>query len=135
MRVLADVGSDDVVTVSKSKKKREDIPAYDCIGGNMEYQTKIPGFQDLYSILQGMSKQTAWLWWELIKNRNRYSNESKYVAESLVDKRRLTVAYKELCSLGLVRRIRRQHYLINPLAYLPEQGQFNVVSAKWERYI
>ena len=98
----------------------------------MAYRTKVVGFQDLYSIIQGMSKQTAWLWWELVKTRHRHSNECKYVARSGVDKRRLTVAYKELFALGLVRRMRKQHYLINPLAYLPEQGQFQAVSSKWE---
>ena len=132
MEILADVQDDDVLTITTAKKRREKLPPYDCIGGNMAYRTKVVGFQDLYSIIQGMSKQTAWLWWELVKTRNRHSNECKYVAESGVDKRRLTVAYKKLSALGLVRRMRKQHYLINPLAYLPEQGQFQVVSSKWE---
>jgi hypothetical protein len=132
MEILADVQDDESVTITTAKKRKENLPPYDCIGGNMAYPTKVVGFQDLYSIIQGMSKQTAWLWWELVKTRNRHSNECKYVAESRVDKRRLTIAYKELRKLDLVCRIRKQHYIINPLAYLPEQGQFQAVSSKWE---
>lgn len=132
MRILTDINSDEVAIVTTRKKNWEGTPSYDCIVGNMEYQTRVPGYRDLYTVIQNMSKQTAWLWWEFVKTRDRYTNEVKYTAESYVDKRRLTVAYKELLQLGLVRRIRRQLYMISPLAYLPEQGQFNVVKDKWE---
>lgn len=133
MEILAKVGNDEIVTVTKTKKQvSEDIPAYDCIGGNMEYQTKIPGYPNLYSVLQDMSKQTAWLWWELVKLRNRYTNEATYQAVTGVDKRRLTVAYKELHALDLVKRIQKQRYIINPRAYLPERGHFMEVLEKWK---
>ncbi len=131
MRILADVGDDEIVSIHKKPRSRYRVPAFDCIGGNMEYHTQVKGYDNLYTVIQNMSKQTAWLWWELVKNRNRHSNECRYVAESGADKRRLTVAYQKLFALGLVRRMRKQHYLINPLAYLPEQGQFQAVSSKW----
>ena len=135
LKVLADMEHDDVVTVTKVRKTRINIPAYDCIGGNMEYQTKVKGFNDLYSIIQNMSKQTAWLWWQLVKSRNRYTNEAFYIARSLVDKRRLTVAYKELHKLNLIRRMSKQQYIINPLAYIPEHDQFPIVSEKWNSIV
>lgn len=132
MRILTDVDYDDVVTITKKKRGLGGLPSYDCIVGNTEYETKTPGYQDLYSIIQNMSKQTAWLWWELAKNRKRFNNESCYKAETYTDKRRLTVAYAELHSLELVRRIRKQCYLISPLVFLPEQGQFQEVKDRWD---
>jgi len=131
MRILTDVDYEDVVTVTKQKRKRNNVPAYDCFGGNMDYSTKIKGYPDLYKTIQQMSKQTAWLWWELVKRRNRQTNESKYTAVSATDKRRLTIAYKELHKLNLVKRIQRQHYMINPKAYLPNFDKMEILLEKW----
>jgi hypothetical protein len=130
MRMVTEVSDDEEVIISK-RKRGSQVPAYDCIGGNMEYQTGIPGFKDLYLIIQGMSKQTAWIWWEFVKTRDRCTNEVVYVATTLVERNRLTLAYKELSRLDLVQRIRKQHYLINPLAIFPEHREFKLVSQKW----
>ena len=134
MKVLADIHceDDEDIVIGKRKKTNSSTPSYDCIGGNMEYSTKVKGFDDLYAIIQAMSKQTAWLWWQLVKTRNRYNNESTYKAESQVDKRRLTVAYKELSKLDLVVRMYKKHYLINPLAMFPERDRFDEVRIKWD---
>ena len=132
MEVLAEVNDGDILTISKIGRNKWSIPSYDCIAGNMEYQTRVPCYPNLYTVIQDMHKRTAWLWWEFVKTRNRYTNEVNYTAKSRVDKGRLTVAYKDLFQLKLVRRISRKNYLINPSAYLPEHGQFQTVKDKWE---
>ena len=132
MKLLAEVSVGEIATITMSRETGSNLPPYDCIGGNMDYPTRTPGFQNLYSIIQDMSKQTAWVWWELVKNRNRYTNEVSYTAKTRVEINRLSVAYKELSRLDLVHRIRKQHYLINPLALLPEHKQFQVVYEKWQ---
>jgi hypothetical protein len=131
MRILTDVDYDDVVTVTKERKRKNNVPAYDCFGGNMDYSTKVKGYPKLYKVIQGMSKQTAWLWWELVARRNRNTNISIYRAESPADKRRLTTAYKTLHELDLIKRVRRQHYMINPAAYLPAFDKFNTLQETW----
>jgi len=131
MRVTTEVLEDDELIITKRRRAISRVPAYDCIGGNMTYTTGIPGFKDLYLIFQAMSKQTAWVWWDMVKTRDRYTNEVVYRVNTGVDKRRLTTAYKELLKLNLVKRIRKQHYLINPLALLPEHREFETVSKKW----
>lgn len=131
MRILADVGDDEIVSIHKKPRSRYRVPAFDCIGGNMEYHTQVKGYDNLYTVIQNMSKQTAWLWWELVKNRNRFTNEAIYVAVTPFDKRRLSASYKELRKLNLVCRMRKQRYLINPLAYLPEFNNFKRVTDNW----
>jgi hypothetical protein len=98
----------------------------------MRYQTRVKNYPHLYKTIQAMSKQVAWLWWELVDSRDPYTNIAVYRPEGKVAINRLSVAYKALEGLGLVRRIKQQHYLINPRAVLSDFSTFDDVLEQWE---
>jgi hypothetical protein len=134
MKVIAELDGlslDDNVEIFVRKKQFTDLPPYDCIGGNMVYKTKKLGFQNLYDVLQGQSKQALWVWHEFLKRRDRSTNIAVYKPITSSDQQRLIIAYKSLAKADLVLRTRRQHYLLNPLAVLPEKEYFQQVSDLW----
>lgn len=129
---LTDVQPDELYILEKKRKPKSNLPAWDAFGGNMEYKTEIENYPDLYDVIQNMSKQTAWLWWELVKLRNRKSNVAVYTPKDKVASNRLYKAFKELKDLDLVRRIKRSHYIINPSALLPVFSEYEEVFKQWE---
>ena len=130
--VLDDIDPDRQYTVDEKAKYKTALPAYDAFGGNMDYKTKVKGYPDLYATIQNMSKQTAWLWWEMVKLRDRKTNISIYKPKDKVAVNRLTKAYKDLKALNLVKRAKRQRYIINPAAYIPTFNEYDEVVKAWE---
>ena len=123
---------EELIIRKDSRKVLNNVPAYDTICCNESFRVKIKGFPDLYEVLGELSKRAAWFWWKLIKNRNRTNNISKYVPETQSDKNRLTKAYKELNGIGLIVRVKRQYYLINPMAFIPDFSKFDTVRYRWD---
>lgn len=132
-RILAEIEPDQILTVETKKRNKFIVPSYHCIGGNMEFKTRVKGFDDLYSIFQELSKPATWFWWELLKNRNRDSNTSVFTAENNIIAKKVTKAYKELHRYDLIKRVANKLYMINPKAYLPEFSKYEEVYNKWRR--
>jgi len=130
LKLLAEVRNGDRVTITKTKNQYK-TPSFQKIGGEMSYSTKIKGFCNLYSLLQDLSKQSTWFWWGLLKVRDLDTNICVFEAKDHLEAKKITIAYKELNLLGLIKRVSKQHYMINPKAFIPNAEVYDKVQAKW----
>jgi len=75
----------------------------------------------MMSLLQQLSKNANWFWWEMVKQRNEKRNTVVLRGKDLsaTKRKQLTAAMKEFTALDLIKRVRREHYMINPNAFLP----------------
>lgn len=130
--ITADLEHGEELAITKRSRKGYAVPAFDCFGGNTYMKTRVPAFKDLYIVFRNLSKTAHWMWWDLIQNRNPATNEVVFEATDNLEAKKVAKAYKELRDSDLVRRIRRQHYLINPKAVLPVFENFRMVTDKWD---
>lgn len=86
-----------------------------------------------YTLFQKMSHSAHWLFWTLAENVNVLNNITVFRAKNNVEAKKVTVGYKELFDLNLVRRIKRQHYLINPNAVIPHFDYYEEVVKGWRK--
>ncbi len=129
---IADLHADESLLVTRQLKKRYPVPAYHCLGGNVDYTTQIKGYDGLYDVLQYLSPPATWFWWALVKGRNSHTNVSIYRASSNLEAKKITKGFTELKEKKLVKRIKQKHYILNPLAIIPDFKEFNSVSSYWE---
>jgi hypothetical protein len=130
--ITAHLAHDEELVVTKRATRKVHVPAYDCFGGNTNMKTQEPSFPNLYLVFGNLSKPASWMWWSLVKSRNAATNEVVFKAADKLWEMKITKAYKELCEVDLVRRIRRQHYLINPKAVIPIFDNFRGITDKWD---
>lgn len=125
-----DAGEELVLT--RKTVRKHAVPAYSRIGGNMEYQTKEKSYPNLFAVLKDLSKNGTWFFWTLTEKRNIKTNVAIVKAENAAESRRITQAYQELSSLDIVKRIKQQHYLMNPKVMLPDTEEYPAVKTHWE---
>lgn len=82
-----------------------------------------------------MSYTDHWLLWKLIKVRKKDSNIAVFRAKGSVESQKVSKAYNGLNLLNLVQRIKRQHYLINPNAFLPYHKEYARIVLMWNDLI
>lgn len=102
-------------------KKTPAIPAYACFGE--KYITLIIG---------ELSKTASELLSVLVQTRELNTNEARYTVTGVNNKCKLTKAYNELYKKDLVKRIKKQWYLINPAAVFPLFEEYQTVLKKWK---
>jgi hypothetical protein len=117
--------------IVKEYSRREHVPAYDRIGGNMEYRSPIEGYEGLYKTFGQLSKMANWLLWELVEKKNSTTNIATLKAKTQLESKNIAIAYKELLAAELVYRVQNQKYLLNPLAFIPKPGHYNEVLTHW----
>lgn len=79
-----------------------------------------------------LNKAASEMLLKLIWDRNFLTNEVQYVVAGTNAKCKLTRAYNELKKKDLVKRVRQQHYIINPAAVLPKYSEYDRVLSHWE---
>ena len=126
------LASDEELIINTVKKRKEVLPAYSCIGDNMDYTTRIIGYPKLFSVLRDLSNKGTWLFWTLIMKRNPNTNIAIYKAASVAEVATVARAYKELYALNLVTRIKRQHYIVNPHVMFPMIDHMAPAILQWE---
>lgn len=93
--------------------------------------TMVLGAEYASTILLDLSDNSRKMLYTLIQNRNLQTNEVQYRVQGAKDKCKLTRAYKELNSKGLVKRIRNTWYMINPKAVIPRFENYKNLAYKW----
>jgi len=107
--------------IKVSNEYKDILPPYKLIGRNginMKHGIKVDGI-DIAPILQNLKTASTWLIWELEQKRNPFNNEAVYIPTTETEKSRVKAGYKELREVGLVKRIRRGTYILNPKAFIP----------------
>lgn len=113
----------DLETVTYTRKRRTlRVPKYRMIA--LEGSYKANDYQEAYGddflkILLGVSKTAQKTFLKLHENYDEKTGVSVIAAlDTQVDKNAFSKGYKELHTAGLVKRVKRQQYLINPRSYI-----------------
>jgi len=96
---------------------------------------KIKGFP-MATVLKDLSLSATWLYWSLIERRNPRTNEAILLAASLnqTDKNKVSRGYKELLAKNMVKRIKKEHYFLNPATAIPDPKNLaEAVTAEWNK--
>ena len=78
-----------------------------------------------------MSKSAHWLLWNLFKDRLKSTNIAVFRAKDNLEAKKITLAYNELHDLNIIKRVKRQHYIINPNVFLPTFSEYAGVCTVW----
>ena len=117
--ILISPAKGEILTVKGKIPFKETLPAYDCIGGNMYFKTKEENYPDLYKTLGSLSKKANEMFWSVVEVKNYKNNTGILKATNQNERNKLSTAYKELRKLDLLRRVKQNHYMINPKVMLP----------------
>lgn len=128
--ILTDLGLNEACKIKVTKEYKVNLPSFGMLG-NTERITKVASL-DMHSILQDLSRNSSWFFWTLIKKRNPKTNLVDFIPQNNLEAKKVTNAYKELRDLGVIKRVQRGVYIINPRAYIPSDNQFEIVQAHWD---
>jgi hypothetical protein len=82
--------------------------------------------------MANLSKNATWLIWTLQKDKNKVTNISKFDPKNQTDKNKVSIGFKELKKLNLLKRIAPKTYLINPELFCPYKNRFDSVKQHWD---
>lgn len=129
--VLGPLAQDEYYSIEKRKKSKDPFVLYWRIG-KMAPQNENTPEQSMNQIMENLSKAGHWLFWRFNRLRDEETNIVVFTPSGAAEKQKLIRAYKELNSLGLIIRQRRQHYLCNPRVFLPRPGYLERVQHSWK---
>lgn len=129
---VTNIDPDKAYTIEEKLKEKIDLPGFDMFGGNAFIRTKVPNYPDLYTVIQNLSPSAAWIWWELIKGCDRRNSIAFYKPVDKVAANRLYKGFRDLKKLDLVKRVKPNYYMINPIAFIPVKAEFNKAQALWK---
>lgn len=127
------LAQDEELHLSTRRIHKHRIPPFLPIGQAGMSKYKIAGL-DTGNILKDLSTAATWLFWTLESKRNKATNETILLSKFLskTEQNRVAKGYKELHQKGVIKRIKREHYIINPKAVLPSFEFYEDVWASWE---
>ena len=117
--VLFPIPKNTSVIVTQKPEYKQPLPAYDCIGGNVYFETNEPGYPKLYKTLGSLSKKANEMFWAIVEVKDYKNNIGILKANNQTERNKLSAAYKELRKLDLLRRVKQNHYMVNPKVILP----------------
>lgn len=122
-RVIQDIHfipSEIETTTTFRKKRKARVPKYHmvCCQAN--------------SALCSLNKSANAFFWKFVGLRDIETNKLEYQAKTHKEAIALSRSYKELKKLNLVKRIKPTHYMISPLAVIPNPEEFEKVLSEWE---
>lgn len=131
IKLEAELPIGDSLVFERKRKHKEKVPSFSCIGGNMNYETRVKSYPDLFGAFSKLSKGAHWFLWTLVKKRSSTNNMARYTPQGSGEHAKVSRAYKELKEKNIVFRTERSTYLINPKVILPDNGCFDEAWSKW----
>lgn len=118
-----------------AKKEGSSLPTFNMLGrGGINYDTGVRSM-DMTEVLFNLSHNTnaTWLIWLLVKQRDYKTNIARLEPKDFTDAEvgRIKRGRKALEELNLIVRYKNNHYLINPLAFLPAKENYMGVCTQW----
>lgn len=126
---ITNAAVDEQLNLKVTRAYKVDLPSFGMLG-NTERRTKVQSI-NMHSILKNLSKTSTYHFWLFIEQRNPRTNKVKYVPADNASAKRMTVAYKELNSLDVLKRVKRGEYMINPRAFIPSDNNFENALDEW----
>lgn len=117
--------------VTSKPKYNPKIPYYKRIGFPMT--NKDTDILDLLGEKYYNNSPVTWLLWKLVKLCDTKTNISVLYNKELssTEKQRVSAAYSTLFQDNIIIRTKREHYLINPKIFLPQNETFDQVLEHW----
>jgi len=133
-QIIADnLRVDEVLEIHQHKKPKNIVPPFRAYGTHgMTYQN-IEGL-DVAPIVKDLSKAANHLFWETVERMNTLTNVRIIRGASLSpsEKVKLSKAFTELKSVDLMKRVKREHYMINPKAVISFKG-YEQAQENWDK--
>ena len=129
--VIATVNIQEDCDITVVKRHKVNLPAF-CMVGTGARRSRMSSI-DMPVILQNASKAANWLFWTLVILKDPTTNKAALVAQNQPEMKQITKGYQELNKAGVVKRIRRGVYLINPKAHLPIPSHFDAILLEWNK--
>jgi hypothetical protein len=130
--VTVEIKHNEEIIINTRTKHRNNKPVFMMIGVPAKIRNRTPGFPLMETLIQ-LNKEEQWFVGLLWKHINPETNEcdlSHYEFNS-TDTSKVSRAFKPLKELGLVKRIKKGIYLINPTAIIPPTT-YEDVQARWD---
>lgn len=89
---------------------------------------------DWCPVYRDLPRSAHSFFWKLARNMDPKNNIAQYIAKDINESKWITKAYKVLSQKNLVKRIKRQHYMINPTAIIPALT-YDTVLEHWHTII
>lgn len=137
IKVELDIPEDSEFIINhKNSTQRDRVPLYSRLGGismnsNFDTRNNRESFPELFKTLATLSKSATWMLWTLADNYNPQTNIATLKAIDQSQSNKITKAYKELNSNKIIKRIKQNHYLVNPLVLIPDNGFMEPVKKHW----
>jgi len=134
-QIIVDTDLDEETFISTKKKRTHIIPPFQCIGSEGMSKFNIQGL-DLPPILINISGPAAKYFWQMVMDRDRTTNIVVIRGKDLskYEKNKLSRIYLELHKADLVRRVKREYYMINPKAVLTKFENFEGCWNRWQMH-
>ena len=119
---------DEEVVVNRKAKYNPKIPRFKRLGMDISLDILELLAEKYYS-----NPSVNWFLWKLIKLIDTRTNTVTLLNSNLTSSevRRVVAAYKVLEQDNIVIRIKREHYIINPMVFLPQNETFDQVLEHW----
>lgn len=132
--IVTSINLGEEAVISTRQKRKHIIPPFTPLGKAGMTKHKIEGFAT-GTKLKNLSSAATWLFWTLDEKRHPNTNIAILESQSLssYEKSKVVKAVKELTKANLVKRVKKETYLINPKAVLPQFEFFQDVWTEWEQ--
>ena len=132
-KIIVDMAMGEEALISTQRKRNYKIPPFQCIGASGMSKFKIKGL-DLPPIVKNLSKPANHFFWQAVEDKSSETNEVVIRGKSLSksQKNQLSRVYAELHKANLIKRVKREHYMVNPKAALPNFNNFESCWTQWE---
>lgn len=95
----------------------------------------------MVKLLGEMNGGATWFFWQLMGVRNQTTNECHFTVKDLnrTEQNKLSRGFKELHGKNILKRVRKELYMINPNAVIPtkdnflDQDTYDVARAAWSQ--
>ena len=118
------------ITTEKRKQKKL-CPPFTGVGREYYAGGKVLGYP-LIAVLLAFNKGEQWFY-GLIHSNLDYTNNTAHIPSSSLSKSdlpKMSIAYKSLKAKGLVKRIRKELYIVNPDALI-HPNFYDAIKLKW----
>jgi len=114
-KIITDISNDEEAFISTRKKRTYDTPPFRPFGAAGMNKNGIEGI-DATPILKNLSRNAHHLFWETVELMDITTNIRVIRGKQLTpsEKGALSKAYKELNKVTLMKRVKREYYMLNP---------------------
>lgn len=119
--------SSEELIISSKQKSKSNLPPFQMVGRKYIKGNKTMGY-DYTGVLLSLNKEEQWFYTLIRQHINFRTNEAIILSSSLTatEKVKASKAYKSLNSKGLLKKVKKENYLVNPDAVIYPPNYENI---------